>query len=131
MALEYSFTRHIPAEALAPLFAQAGWTRDRTPEQIAQMIANTRVQIGVWNGNTLIGYARAVTDDLYRAYIEDVIVDEPRRGQGIGAEIMRQLLTRLDHVQELTLNCEDHLIPFYGQFGFERNDMAFMHIWKG
>jgi GNAT superfamily N-acetyltransferase len=79
----------------------------------------------------LIGFARAVTDDLFRAYIEDVIVDEAYRGQGIGGEITRRLLERLAHVEEIALNCEDHLIPFYERFGFERFPMTHMHIWMG
>ena len=53
------------------------------------------------------------------------------RGQGIGAEIMRRLLVRLDHVEEITLNCENHLIAFYQRLGFERAGLAYLHIWKG
>ena len=129
--LTYSFAQIITPADLLPLFAQAGWTANRSSEAIQTLLDHTRVYLGVWDGTRLVGFARAITDDLFRAYIEDVIVDSTYRGQGIGAEIMRHLLTRLAHVEEITLNCEDHLIPFYERFGFERVGMAYMHIWKG
>lgn len=129
--LTYSFTQPITAADLLPLFAQAGWTANRSPQAVQTMLDQTRVCLGVWNDDRLIGFARAITDDLFRAYIEDVIVDQTYRGQGIGAAIMRRLLDRLTHVEEITLNCEDHLLPFYQRLGFERVGMAYLHIWKG
>jgi predicted GNAT family N-acyltransferase len=131
LTFTYEFTNQIDLEALRRLFAQADWTVTRTPEALALMLANTRVCVGVWDDERLIGFARAVTDDLYRAFVEDVIVDEAYRGQGIGAEIMRRLLERLAHVEEITLNCHDHLTPFYARLGFERAGLNYMHIWKG
>lgn len=127
----YEITTDIPVEALLALFAQTDWTAKRTPSDLRALLDNTRVCIGVWDADQLIGFGRAITDDLSRAYIEDVIVDAGYRGQGIGAEIMRRLLARLEHVEEITLNCHDHLIPFYQRLGFERAGMVYMHIWKG
>ncbi len=127
----YQFTNTIAISDLHRLFAQTDWTNQRTPDQLQAMLDQTRVCLGVWDGDKLIGFARAVTDDLFRAMIEDVIVDEAYRGHGIGAEIMRRLLERLAHVEELVLNCHDHLIPFYERLGFERVSMTYMHIWKG
>ena len=129
--LTYSFTQPITPVDLLPLFAQAGWTANRSPAAIQAMLDQTRVCLGVWDDRRLIGFARALTDDQFRAYIEDVIVDPAYRRQGIGAEIMRRLLARLDHVEEITLNCEDHLLGFYQRFGFERVGLAYLHIWKG
>jgi predicted GNAT family N-acyltransferase len=127
----YRFTNQIDLADLQRLFAQTDWTAKRTPESLAKMLEQTPICMGVWDGDRLIGFARAVTDDLFRAFVEDVIVDEAYRGQGIGAEIMRRLLERLDHVEEITLNCHDHLVPFYGRLGFERAGLNYMHIWKG
>lgn len=127
----YSLTNHPTPEQLLPLFAQADWTANRPLNALQRMLDHSPVAVSVWAGEKLVAYGRAVTDDLYRALIEDVIVDEPYRGQGIGAEVMRLLLQRLDHVEEIALVCHDHLIPFYQRLGFEKFDMAHMHIWKG
>ena len=52
-------------------------------------------------------------------------------GRGVGRALVEQLLTRLAHVQQILLVCGDHLVPFYGQFGFERMTLPVMQLWKG
>ncbi len=126
----YAFSRTIPEDALQALFAQTGWAATRTPEAIRTMLDSTRVCLGVWDGDRLIGFARAVTDDRFRAFVEDVVVDEAYRERGIGAEMMRRLLARLAHVAEIALVCDDKMIPFYERLGFERFTMTHMHIRK-
>lgn len=130
-SLRYAFDRDLPATAVAHLYQQTVWTRRRTLEQIQRMLVTTPLILAVYDGERLIGFARVLTGDLFRAYIEDVIVDEAYRGRGIGKGIMQRLMERLAHVEEITFNCEDHLVPFYEQFGFERFTMTFMHIWRG
>jgi len=127
----YEFTINIYEGDLARLFEQTAWAAKRSPAAIRALLTNTPVCLCVWDGARLIGFGRAVTDDVFRALIEDVVVDKDYRQQGIGAEIMRRLLERLDHVEEILLNCEDHLIPFYERLGFQRTGMTYMNIWKG
>lgn len=127
----YEFTHDFSMPDLLRLFAQTEWTAKRDADALQTMLDKTLVCLGVWDGDRLIGFARAITDDISRAYVEDVIVDSAYRGQGIGSEITRRLLERLAHVEEITLNCGDHLIPFYERFGFEIFDMTHMHIWRG
>ncbi len=127
----YEFTNRITVADLQALFAQASWTATRSPDTIQAMLDHTRVCLGVWDDDRLIGFARAVTDDIFRAVVEDVIVDQAYRGQGIGRELMRRLLDRLAHVEEIVLVCEDDLIPFYTALGFERFTMTHLHIWHG
>src|SRR4051794_14642709 len=109
----YEFTINIYEGDLARLFAQTDWAANRSLDKIHKLLAYTPVCLCVWDSAQLIGFGRAVTDDVFRALIEDVVVDAPYRGQGIGREIMRRLLERLDHVEEIVLNCHDDLIPFY------------------
>jgi predicted GNAT family N-acyltransferase len=130
MDIEYSFTRPIPPDELRRLFALTGWTNTRTTAEIQHVLAHS-VCVGAWQGNQLVGFARAITDDLFRAFIEDVIVAEALRGQGIGLALMRALLGRLAHVQEIALGCEDRLVGYYSQLGFVRHDQNHLHIWKG
>ena len=130
MDIEYSFTRPIPPDELHRLFALTNWTNTRTTADIQSILANS-VCVGAWQGNELVGFARAITDDLTRAFIEDVIVAEDRRGRGIGLALMRALLGRLSHVQEILLDCEAGLVGYYAQVGFTKNDNNHLHIWKG
>lgn len=131
MTVRYEFTPRPPIDAVAHLFAQTYWTRSRTPSQLQAMIDGSRVCLAAWDGDRLVGFARAVTDDVFRALIDDVIVDAAYRGQGIGGELMRQMLARLAHLEEVVVDCDDEVIPFYQRFGFERMDSTLLHLWRG
>jgi ribosomal protein S18 acetylase RimI-like enzyme len=131
MTVRYEFTSRVPLDEVARLFAQTYWTRKRTAPQIEAMIDHSPVCLAAWDGERLVGFARAVTDDIFRAMIDDVIVDTAYHGQGVGTEMMRQMLARLAHVEEVVVDCDDEVIPFYERFGFERMDSTLLHIWRG
>ena len=98
---EYSFEREIKPEALSRLMEQTGWGRGRTLEGLRTMLAMSPVKLGVWDGDSLIGFCRAISDGVYRCVVEDVIVDEPYRGRGIATrivELMKENLAEVEHV---------------------------------
>ncbi len=117
--LDYSFTRLVPASALRSLLGQTSWANGRTEDEVLQVIANSPVQLGVWDDDRLVGYARALTDGRFRALVDDVVVDEVQRGSGIGKEIMRRLLERLAEVDQVVLLASDASAAFYVKLGFE------------
>ncbi len=84
------------------------------------MVANTPIQLGAWHDDSLVGYARAITDGCFRALIDDVVVDKERHGQGIGEELMRRLTKRLSGVEQVILLCDDRFVGFYERLGFVR-----------
>jgi GNAT superfamily N-acetyltransferase len=119
--VDYSFERPIEPEQLQILFRQTSWARYRSIEGIRKMLEGTAIILGAWEDERLIGFARAITDGIYRGLIDDVVVEESRRGQGIGSELMRRLLERLTEmgVEEIFLRCGRNVVPFYRRFGFE------------
>ncbi len=124
----FSFTEPINPETLQMLFKQAEWTTNRSPLDIQQMLDHSQLTLGVWDDDKLIGFARVITDNIYRAWIEDIIVDEAYHEQGIGSHIVDKLLKRLEHIEEVTLNCLAELVPFYERQGFKTKTIASMHI---
>lgn len=130
MTITYSLTDPIAPDDVQRLFKQTRWAHNRSVDGIREMLGSS-LTVGAWYDGALVGFARAITDDLYRAFIEDVVVDEALRGQGIGRGLMEHLLRRLEHVEEVILSCEDHLLPFYRQFGFRHVTHQFMNLWRG
>ena len=124
----FSFTEPINPEQLQALFQQTGWAKSRTPLEIQQMLDNSQLILGVWEDDQLIGFARVVTDDIYRAWIEDVVVDEAHRKNGIASHIIQKLLKRLEHIENVTLDCEASLVPFYGRHGFKVKGTTSMDV---
>ncbi|MBT3266430.1 GNAT family N-acetyltransferase [Candidatus Poribacteria bacterium] len=128
--VSYSFDRAITPGDLQPLLQQTGWAHDRDVEGIRRMLEATPVMLGAWDGDRLVGYARVVTDGVYRALIDDVVVDEPERKAGIGSDLMRRLVARLREmeIEEVLLRCGDYMEPFYAGLGFSKSGVLTMDL---
>ena len=124
----FSFTEPINPEILQVLFQQADWASSRSPLDIQNMLDNSQLTLGVWDDDKLIGFARVITDNIYRAWIEDVIVDKSYHQQGVGSHIVGKLLKRLEHIEEITLHCLAELAPFYEKHGFKAKTLTSMYI---
>lgn len=74
-----------------------------------------------------MGFARAVTDHFFRAYIEDVIVHKNVRKQGVGEKMLSALLQELSQIDVISLFCEDELISFYEKQKFKSTKQVVMH----
>ena len=124
----FSFTEPINPEMLQLLFQQTTWASKRSPLDIQQMLDNSQLTLGVWQDDELIGFARVITDHIYRAWIEDVVVAESYRQRGIRAQMIAKLLKRLEHIEDVTLSCDSQLVPFYEKQGFKNKQVTSMHI---
>ncbi len=114
----YSFTEPINPEELHGLLQQTGWANNRSPLDIQLMLDRSQITLGVWDEDRLIGFCRVISDDMYRALIDDVVVDSAYRGRGIASGMLKKLLIRLQHVEQIMLDCEPGLGAFYARFGF-------------
>ncbi|MFC7371414.1 GNAT family N-acetyltransferase [Fictibacillus iocasae] len=118
------------------LFQQEWWTKDRTMQDMKQMFKNSGLVVGVLDEETeeLIGFARVITDTVYRAFIFDVIAKETARNKGIGSLLMKSILShpRVSSVDRVELYCPDRLAPYYERFGFstEVNGSRLMRLVK-
>ncbi|MGF2616542.1 GNAT family N-acetyltransferase [Rossellomorea vietnamensis] len=123
--------KEIKACDIALLYKHAGWWDKRDKRDIEKMLKK-QISVGAWNGNTLIGFARAVTDGVFRAYLEDVILHKEWRKSGIGTRMVSSLLDELVHIDIVSLFCEEEHIPFYEKSGFKKSRSQFiMHRKKG
>jgi ribosomal protein S18 acetylase RimI-like enzyme len=71
-----------------------------------------------FDGEKLIGTSRALSDGVYHAFIYDVAVLPAYQGQGIGSEMVRQLIAR-NPVWRTMLRADADVQPFYDRLGFE------------
>ena len=79
-----STEKSINIDQLMPLMKQTYWAADRSEDDVLTTIQNS-VCFGAYDEtDTLVGFARVVTDFVSHWYLCDVIVDEKHRGQGIG-----------------------------------------------
>ena len=104
------------------LFQNEWWTKNRTNDDIQKMLDLSHVAIGLVDSETdeLVGFARAITDGMYRAFIFDVIVKGSDRNRGLGFTLMNSLLENslIQSVERIELYCPERLVSYYEQFGF-------------
>lgn len=116
--ISYSSERPVDGEELQRLFRQTSWASGRSIASIERMLSRTTLYVAAWRDDQLVGFARSVTDDTFRALVDDVVVNAALRGQGIGAGLVQHLLDRLQEVEEVFLSCSEDLVPFYENLGF-------------
>jgi N-acetylglutamate synthase-like GNAT family acetyltransferase len=109
----------------------AFWARERTIEDLAIAIANSDPVITVWEGERLIGLARATSDGIYRATIWDVIIHPEYQGVGLGRKLVETLLShpRMHRVERVYL-MTTHQQRFYERIGFEENSTTTMVLYN-
>jgi GNAT superfamily N-acetyltransferase len=117
-------------EQLHRLFLAEWWTHRRDLDEVRRMLEGSDVVIGLVDDDELVGFARVVTDFVYKALVLDVIVREDRRGTGLGERLMDEVVghARLRDVQHFELYCRPGLVPFYERWGFthELGELRFM-----
>jgi GNAT superfamily N-acetyltransferase len=127
--IEYRVNARIELTQLGRLFKQEPWTFGRSANGMAKMLEHTAIHITAWDGHRLVGFARAITDTVYRALIDDVIVDGDYQRQGIGSGLMKRIACELRDVEEVFLSCGDPVVPFYERLGYVRMHNPHME-WK-
>ncbi|MFC4871882.1 GNAT family N-acetyltransferase [Negadavirga shengliensis] len=114
-------TNQKPAlDELMVLFSQVSWAKSRSRERVQQMLENDPISVCIRLEGKLVAYGRILTDGCFRGLLDDIIVDEPVRGKGYGAILVRELLKLADDVDVLFLNADPDMEDFYLRFGFKK-----------
>ena len=123
--MRYSFIDNPTAEhihQILSLYKLEGWWVESggDADLVKRIIAGSHCFIVVEDEERMVGMGRAISDGVSDAYIQDVAVDAKCRGRGIGKEIVRRLLNRLnrDGVNWVGLIAERGSHPFYERLGF-------------
>lgn len=120
MRSEVTLDIHTPPSApeLRNLYSQVNWARNRNVVEIQHMIEGMNVFVVARRDGKLVGFGRALSDGTFKALVDDIIVDESCRKQGVGRMIMGALMEQLSSIDEIFLHTGEHLNDFYMAFGF-------------
>ena len=95
MDIEYKINAPVSAQTFLDLL-KGSTLGERRPindlECIAGMVNNSNLMISAWQGDTLVGIARSVTDFHYACYLSDLAVLTSHQRLGIGKHL--QILTQ-------------------------------------
>ncbi len=119
MRLKYKFEKpHV--EDFIALFKTTGWPLFST-KAFKKAIDGTYRQVCVYDGKSLIGTARILSDGATYAWINDMIVHPKYQRRGIGSKIMRMIIKYLkkQKIPNIGLFCAPEAKKFYLLLGFK------------
>jgi len=107
---------------LLALYDDAGWTAyTEDPERLERAIANSTHVVSAWDGDRLVGLARAISDGEHVVYAQDLLVLRAYRRRGLGSDLMRRVLEPFEQVRHTVLVTDNNpeMRAFYLALGFE------------
>jgi GNAT superfamily N-acetyltransferase len=95
------------------------WAKGRSRETVERSISHS-IPLGAYRGETLVGFARVVTDRATFAWLCDVFVLAEHRGQGLGQALVDAAVSHpeLSGIQRFVLATAD-AHDLYRRSGFE------------
>jgi GNAT superfamily N-acetyltransferase len=100
------------------LAGESYWASGRSFETVERLVREASRVVGLYHDDALVGFARAVSDGVAVAYLADVYVLPGYRGQGLGEELVREIVERgeLANVRWLLHTRDAHAL--YAKVGF-------------
>jgi predicted N-acetyltransferase YhbS len=94
-------------------------------ERMRRMLDQADLVITAWDGDTMVGISRSVTDWVYCTYLSDLAVRSSHQSQGVGKELVR-LTRRATPQASLILLAAPKAAGYYPKIGMTRHESAWM-----
>ena len=111
--------RHFPD--LMELYRSTYWGADRTEQEVRKMLDHTDLVFALIDEDDhMVGFARVLTDTVYKAFVFDVIVRPDRRGGGLVRQLLDAIFShpQLAGVKHFELYCRPDVVELYKKWGF-------------
>jgi aralkylamine N-acetyltransferase len=136
---QYIFVTTVTSDQIrqiVTLYREEGWwdvDEGDDPRLVLRLISGSHCFLVVFEGERIVGMARAISDRISDAYIQDVKVLSSRRGQGIGKRMIETIIERLhaDGLRWIGLIAERDSFRFYAKLGFEAMHASKPMLLKG
>jgi N-acetylglutamate synthase-like GNAT family acetyltransferase len=127
MVISYKVNAKVEPHQLAQLFSASGIKRPSEDlSRIKKMIDHANLTITAWDGDRLVGVARALTDFSFCCYLSDLAVDKDYQKQGIGHELVSEIQKQIGEESNLLLLAAPESIDYYPKIGFDRIANAYL-----
>jgi ribosomal protein S18 acetylase RimI-like enzyme len=97
------------------------WAVRPSPERHLEILRGSDHVVLARDGERVVGFVNAISDGVVSAFIPILEVLPEYQGRGIGSELIRRMLARLEHLYMVDLCCDADLEPFYRRLG--------LHVW--
>jgi ribosomal protein S18 acetylase RimI-like enzyme len=109
-----------PSEKVLALFEKTGLLRPNwSVERMDRALRNGSVVACAWHLDELVGFARAISDFTWIGYLSQLAVAPNFQRQGIGKQLVTNVLQQLGEGVSLLVHSADNAIEFYDAVGFK------------
>ena len=125
--ITYVLDKNQQAIHVAEVFKKSGIKRPYEDlARIQRMIVHSDILVTAWDGEKMIGVARAITDYSYCCYLSDLAVDLDYQKQGIGRELLSRVQTEIGDECSIVLISSPIATEYYPRLGFVQSDRAYV-----
>ncbi len=96
------------------------------PKCIRAMLDHANLLCTAWDGSTLVGVARSVTDFEFCCYLSDLAVDTKYQEKGIGRRLIELTQSQLGPKASLILLAAPKAETYYPKIGFDQHRSAWI-----
>jgi GNAT superfamily N-acetyltransferase len=102
------------------LSTEAYWGRWRTRDIVERQVNSAWRVVGAYeqSSGSMVGFLRAVSDGYALAYLADVFVLQPHRGQGLGRRLVSAMIDEGPGAKFLWMLHTTDAHALYAKFGF-------------
>lgn len=101
------------------IYRSVGW-KNHDEEKVKKVFQSSNVVAVAYDENKIVGFGRALSDGVFNAVIYDVVVDKHYQNQGIGQQIIENLLAQLNDISCVHLVSTAGNEEFYRKAGFRK-----------
>ena len=125
--LDYRYGNNLDLDQVIELY-RASTLGERRPvdnrETIKNMLEHANLVVTAWDGELMVGIARALTDFAYVGYLADLAVRASHQRCGIGVELIHQTRARIGPGAMLVLLAAPKAVDYYPKIGFTQHGSA-------
>ena len=107
------------------LVFENGWAhRVADPDFFRRLVSKSQRAIVAVEGCKVIGFARAICDDLSNGYLSMVVVDRAHRRRGVGRALVRAVMGDDPRITWVLRAGRPEELPFFERLGFVPSKVA-------
>ncbi len=128
-AIDYRYGNDLDLDQFIALYDKSTLGERRPVDDrtiMANMLRHANLVVTAWDGETLVGVARTLTDFSYVGYLSDLAVHRDHQRRGIGATLVRKTREKMGPRSMLVLLAAPKAVGYYPKLGFTRHESAWV-----